>query len=203
MRSSFFWALRHGDTETKLQVIQAFAIIADGEVKESLQQFIADPMEEDYLKRVAIFVLRSIGVTKPLNAFLEGEEQVVQSYPFFSPKLPSWDPRWKKVMGVALSHMNKRYDLVQQHDLETLWVEFLTRVYPQTPNVVKVEAWAAALEYLTAKMHRREISFQEVAARYGASVSTISKHVRTIDEACGLKKKMEAVHQQFKTTDIH
>lgn len=197
VRSSFFWALRHGDLETKLQVIQAFAAIADNEVREALQHFILEQSEEDYLKRVAIFVLRSIGVTGPLQAYLGDQEITVQAYPF-SPKLPDWDAKWQQVMEVALSQMNKRYDLVQQHDLETLWVEFLTRAYPGVPNVGKVEAWAAALEYLTAKMHRRSITFQEVSTRYGVSVSTISKHVKTIDDACGLKQKMEAVRLQFK-----
>ena len=47
--------------------------------------------------------------------------------------------------------MNKHYDLVQQHDLLTLWIEFLSRVYPDVPKLGKVEGWAAALEYLTAK----------------------------------------------------
>ena len=61
----------------------------------------------------------------------------------------------------------------------------------------KVEAWAAALEYLTAKMHRREISYKEVSSRYGVSVQTISKHVKTIDQACGLREKMEAIFPRF------
>ena len=37
----------------------------------------------------------------------------------------------------------------------TLWVEFLSRVYPDVPKLTKPEGWAAALEYLTAKMHRQ------------------------------------------------
>ncbi|GJM69808.1 hypothetical protein HMSSN036_20240 [Paenibacillus macerans] len=39
VRSSFFWALRHGDAKTKLQVIQALGLIADQEVEEALQAF--------------------------------------------------------------------------------------------------------------------------------------------------------------------
>ncbi|OGX68105.1 MAG: hypothetical protein A2189_00125, partial [Paenibacillus sp. RIFOXYA1_FULL_44_5] len=37
VRSSFFWALRHGDRDTKLQVIQAFGIIADSEIENMLR----------------------------------------------------------------------------------------------------------------------------------------------------------------------
>ena len=89
--------------------------------------------------------------------------------------------------------MEKRYDMIQQHDLETLWVEFLTRMYPSVPKITKIDGWAAALEYLTAKMHRRQISYTEVATRYGVSTSTVSKYVKVIDDACGLKAKMAEI----------
>jgi uncharacterized protein YerC len=100
-------------------------------------------------------------------------------------------------MDMALLTMDKRYDMVQQHDLQTLWVEFLSRVYPNVPKVQKLEAWAAALEYLTAKMHRRTISYHEVASLYGASITTISKCVKSMDEACGIREKMDAIFPKF------
>jgi tetratricopeptide (TPR) repeat protein len=192
VRSSFFWALRHGDSDTKLQVIQAFGLIGDNEVKDALRDFIQDPAEEDYLKKVAVFVLRAIGVCEPLAAVLEGQSLTLEASPY-SPKLPRWETKWQSVMDTALRTMNKRYDMIQQHDLETLWVEFLTRVYPTVPKITKVEGWAAALEYLIAKMHRRAISYYEVAARYNVGVATVSKNAKWIDEACGLKEKMDAI----------
>jgi len=98
--------------------------------------------------------------------------------------------------------MDRRYDMVQQYDLQTLWVEYLSRVYPnQAPKISKVEGWAAALEYLTAKMHRRAISYHELAHRYHVSVATISKNVKIIDEACGLREKMEAIFPKFSSFD--
>ncbi|KIL38832.1 hypothetical protein SD70_23910 [Gordoniibacillus kamchatkensis] len=192
VRSSFFWALRHGDTDTKLQVIQAFGLIGDGEVKDALREFILDPAEDDYLKKVAVFVLRYIGTREPLPAVLEGQRLTLEASPY-SPKLPRWEAKWQSVMDTALHTMNKRYDMVQQHDLETLWVEYLTRVYPNVPKITKIEGWAAALEYLIAKMHRRAISYHEVAARYNVGVTTVSKNAKWIDEACGLKEKMDAI----------
>lgn len=196
VRSSFFWALRHGDTDTKLQVIQAFGLIADNEVKEALLEFIQEPAEDDYLKKVAIFVLRNMGLQDPITAVLDGKKLTVPASPF-SPNLPVWEPRWQAVMDMAIREMTRRYDMVQQYDLQTLWVEFLTRVYPGVPKIAKVEGWAAALEYLTAKMHRRAISFHELSHRYDVSVATISKNVKIIDQACGLKEKMEAIFPTF------
>jgi tetratricopeptide (TPR) repeat protein len=196
VRSSFFWAFRHGDMDTKLQVIRAFGLIADNEVKDALKDFILEPQEDDYLKKVAIFVLRSIGVKDSLPAHLDGKVISVQDSPF-TPSLPVWEAKWQSVLEMALRGMQKRYDIIQQHDLEILWVEYLTRVYPGTPKITKPEGWAAALEYLIAKMHRRTISYMEVSSRYGVTVSTVSKNVKLIDEACGLKEKMEAIFPKF------
>lgn len=196
VRSSFFWALRHGDANTKLQVIQAFGLIADDEVKDALLEYIGQPGEDDYLKRVAIFVLRSIGVKEPLTAVLGGNRTTVAPSPV-APDLPMWDPKWQQVMETAMRYMFRRYDVVQQYDLQTLWVEYLSRVFPNVPKITKVEGWAAALEYLTAKMHRRPVSYQETAERYGVSVSTVSKNAKLIDEACGLKEKMDAIFDKF------
>ncbi|MFC4812189.1 tetratricopeptide repeat protein [Paenibacillus sp. GCM10023250] len=192
VRSSFFWALRHGDRHTKLQVIQALGMIADNEVKDALREFIVEPQEDDYLKRIAIFVLRSIGVHESLHAILEGKETVIEHSRMPS-RLPIWEDKWQSVLEAALMRMNKQYDLVQQHDLLTLWIEFLSRVYPDVPKLGKVEGWAAALEYLTAKMHRREISYHEVSQRYGISIATVSKCAKRIDEICGIKEKMRTI----------
>jgi len=192
VRSSFFWALRHGDTETKLQVIQAFGIIADSEVKEALSEFLQDPKEEDYLKKVAAFVLRMIGVKEPQAAYLDGELHSLPPTPY-APTLPEWDPAWQQVLDLNTASMNKRYDLIQQHDLETIWIEYLSRIHPVKPRMAKPEGWAAALEYLTAKMHRRAVTYEEVAFRYQTSASTVRTCVKHIDAACGLKEKMAAI----------
>jgi len=196
VRSSFFWALRHGDIATKLQVIQAFGMIADSEVEEALREFLLEPNEDDYLKKVASFVLRSMGASGPMQAVLTGETTVIHSAPY-TPNLPVWETEWQQVLVLALTQMNKRYDMIQQHDLETLWVEYLTRVYPSAPKLGKIAGWAAALEYLTAKMHRRAISYDEVCERYAASPATVSKNVKLIDQACKLKEKMEAIFPKF------
>ena len=196
VRSSFFWALRHGDAKMKLQVIRAFGIIADSEVEDALREFLLEPDEDDYLKRVALFVLRSMRAKEPIYVHLDGRKIPLRSSPW-SPNLPVWQDKWQSVMETALQKMDTRYDMIQQHDMETLWVEYLSRVYPNVPKIAKAEGWSAALEYLTAKMHHREISYQEVAEKYGVSVATVSKNVKRIDEVCGLKEKMDAIFRKI------
>ncbi|MNM73027.1 hypothetical protein D3C81_847430 [compost metagenome] len=192
IRSSFFWALRHGDARTKLQVIQAFGSIGDVEVIEALRAFLMEPGEEKYLKNIALFVLRSLGVkestpVRDQDGTRMADPQVISS------ELPVWEDRWQAVIDIAAQNMDKRYNLLQRYDLEILWVDFLTRQYPKTPVITTVAGWAAALEYLTAKMHRRAITYEEVARRYGVSVSTASKYARRVDEVCGIKEKMNVI----------
>lgn len=197
IRSSFFWALRHGDRSTKLQVIQALGMIGDDEVKGALREFLRLPEEDDYLKHVAIFVLRGIGDKEPVEVVLGGKRTLVEANRMPS-RLPVWHERWQAVVEAALQRMQHRYDMVQQHDLLILWAEFLNRLYPDTPVIRKAEGWAAALEYLTAKMHRQVITYEEAALRYGVSAATVCKHVQRIDEVCGIREKIKAImHMPF------
>lgn len=103
--------------------------------------------------------------------------------------LPRWERRWQAVVEAALAGMDKG-SVIQRHDLQTLWVHFLARTYPDVPRITKVEGWAAALVYLTAKMHRKSLTLREVSRQYGVSEQTVSRHARAIDRTCGLREKM-------------
>jgi len=199
LRSSFFWALRHGDRSTKLQVIQAYGLIGDEEVAETLRELLVDASEDDYVKKVSLFALRSMGVKGPIRAIIGGREIEFEK-DVYSPNLPVWDAAWQEIVDLAMERMSSRYDMIQQYDMMTLWVEFLTRVYPAVPKLTKKEGWAGALEYLTAKMHRRTASYQDVARRYGVSITTVSKHAKHIDEVCGLREKMNSIFANFGET---
>ncbi|MWC30858.1 tetratricopeptide repeat protein [Paenibacillus sp. MMS18-CY102] len=201
VRSSFFWALRHGDRQTKLQVIQALGMIGDDEVREALHAFLKEPQEEDDLKRIALLVLRSIGDTESVEAVFGGEPTIVEPRRIPT-RLPVWEDSWQDVLEEALRRMRPSYDLVQQHDLLTLWIEFLSRIYPDVPKIGKPGGWAAALEYWTAKMHSRPVSFEEVARRYETSAATVSKHARRIDEVCGIQDKMRSANAVLQTRPI-
>lgn len=189
IRSSFFWALRHGDHKTKLQVIQAMGLIADQEVEEALQAFLLEPDEDAYLKEMALFVLRNLGVNQPLPV-RSGATTTLVDPSRVSTQLPVWRSEWQAVVDLALERMKPSFDLQQQHDMETLWAEFLTRLYPDTPTVSHLEGWAAALEYLTAKMHGQSVTYEQVAQKYNISASTARRYVQRVDEVCGVKEKL-------------
>jgi len=196
VRSSFFWVLRYGDHDTKLQVIQALGLIGDQEVEMALREFVQRPEEADDLKRAALLVLYEIGAKEPYQAVLGGR-QVELNGPPRGAVLSVWEQSWQQVIDIALSKMEKHYDMIERYDMQTLWSDYLSKTYPDTPQIRRSEGWAAALEYLIAKMHRRHITYIEVAARYGVSVSTVRRHAMEIDRVCGLREKMEAIFPQF------
>lgn len=189
IRSSFFWALRHGNEDTKLQVIQALGFIGDEEVVSVLRDFLQQTDQTDYLKKVALFVLRHLGATGPFTVCLGGKQIEIDGSQLTT-ELPSWEPAWQKVLDIALAGMNQRTDVIQQHDLQSLWIDFLTRMYPDVPSMGKAEGWAAALEYVIAKIHHRVFSQQDAANNYRVSISTVNKRIRIIEEVCQIQERM-------------
>ncbi|EHS59795.1 tetratricopeptide repeat protein [Paenibacillus sp. Aloe-11] len=206
IRSSFFWALRHGDRATQLQVIQALSLIGDDEVRQALESFVEDPDQEDELKQRALHVLQELtdqehGVQEmaPQAEQMERLEAERDCHPIEGDVSASpVDPQWQAVLDKVLTVMSKPSDPAMQHDLRSLWLEYSDRLAPEVPMVQHTEGWAAALEYLTAKMHHHPVTYQEVADRYGISVSTVSRYARQIDSVCGIKQKLKQPLSTFK-----
>ncbi|KOS03766.1 tetratricopeptide repeat protein [Paenibacillus polymyxa] len=204
IRSSFFWALRHGDRATQLQVIQALSLIGDDEVRQALESFVEDPDQEDELKRRALQVLQELAEQGEQKMYPETEHSdqlEVENEPHTiegGVSASQVDPQWQAVLDKVLTVMSKPSDPVMQHDLRSLWLEYLDRLAPEVPMVQHTEGWAAALEYLTAKMHHHSVTYQEVADRYGISVSTVSRYARQIDSVCGIKQKLKQPLSTFK-----
>ncbi|MGQ3479698.1 tetratricopeptide repeat protein [Paenibacillus sp. TY11] len=204
IRSSFFWALRHGDRATQLQVIQALSLIGDDEVRQALESFVEDPDQEGELKRRALQVLQELAEQdgQKMPSETEHSERLeVEKDPHTTEgdvSASPVDPQWQAVLDKVLTVMSKPSDPAMQHDLRSLWLEYLDRLAPEVPMVQHTEGWAAALEYLTAKMHHHSVTYQEVADRYGISVSTVSRYARQIDSVCGIKQKLKQPLSTFK-----
>jgi hypothetical protein len=188
IRSSFFWALNHGDRETKLQVIKLFAWIADDEVEQVLRQFVMKPEEEDDLKKMALIVLKHMGAEEPYRAWIGGREVEIRS-PSAEPTLSPWMEQWKRVLECCLDGMRGQYDAVQIKDAQTLWAQYLVYCKAAPPTVRKVEGWAAALEYVVAKMHGLCLTQVDAARKYRVAAATVGRHARELERVCDLSSK--------------
>ncbi|CAH1058710.1 tetratricopeptide repeat protein [Paenibacillus pseudetheri] len=185
LRSSFFWALRYGDANTKLQVTEALRWIEDEEMSEILQGLLKQqPLQEEKLQEAALLSLqRLIGSVPEENVLQEAKEASTARLK----GLPEWREDWQKVIDQTVSMMDRRFDAVQKKDAELLWKQFVSSIYPDVPFIRQTEGWCAALEYLIAKMHNLPITYREVAQRYDVSVSMVSRYARRIDDECSFQ----------------
>lgn len=161
IRSSLFWALQHGEVETKIQVIQTFALIADPEVEQALREFIRRPDEIEQLKMLAVYVLRHIGAEGPFADMTEFKQD--------------WKEILDKAWSVVSAHGNDLYDVTRQ-----IWSDFLVKSLENPPVMKKPNNWAAGLAYLALRRQGIAVTQNDVAERFGVSVGTISKISRLI-----------------------
>jgi tetratricopeptide (TPR) repeat protein len=192
IRSSFFWALRYGDESTKLQVTNALRWIEDEEMSEVLREILEQqPLQEDRLQAAAMLSLQRLTGKDTEVEPLLGEE------PAPAPRhkvQPEWKEDWQRIIDQTIGMMDRRYDAAQKKDAELLWKQFVGNLYPDVPFIRHAEGWCAALEYLTARLHSRPVTYREVAQRYGVSPSMVSRYARRIDEECNIK---ESITTQF------
>lgn len=194
IRSSFFWALRHGDRATKLQVIQALAMIGDYEVQQALQTFVDEAADEDdELLHVASSVLNQLRQSEAetkgkqtsspvLVAMVRGQsaskEQLVAKKEDPAGSSPSWQAVVERVVQMTGSAAELR------QEAERVWNDFVSRMPSEKPNAKQIECWAAGLEYVAAKAYQRSVTYQSIAERYGISAATVSKYARQISQVC-------------------
>ncbi|WP_198299806.1 tetratricopeptide repeat protein [Tumebacillus avium] len=180
IRSSLFWALKHGDLETKMQVIQTFALLADKEVEHVLREFIKNPEEIDQLKRLAIYVLRHIGAEGPFQAHLDKEEVLLRVQSLPQDDLLTLQPEWQEVLDKTYSELDPAYGEEARHIARDLWTGYLNRVFHAPPRIVKIANWAAALEYAVLRKLGAKATQADVAARYGVAPGAVSKIYRLL-----------------------
>lgn len=180
VRSSFLWALRYGDADTKMQVLQALGYLADKEGEETLRRFLLQPDEDDHVKTIVILMLYDMEAEEPYRAILRGKEIDIYAKSF--PRQAAWMVKWHQVKQCFRSFMENRYEAEEHQEADQIWIEFLSRSYPHVPQIRKVETWAAAVEYVVARKNNRKITQREIAERYGVSSAALASHSRKLEE---------------------
>jgi hypothetical protein len=171
LRSSFIWALRHGDRETKRHVLQLLRWIADEEVVQLLRRVIEDPAEDPELKEEARAILVQIGEEAPEK---RGDDPDSEER---SPITPN--RRWEQVITCLMEHMSDQSEEMKVAG-QVLWTAWVIRGPRELSSVRKPEIWAAAVHYLVAKYHDEPLTQKEVAEHYGVSVSSVARAVKLL-----------------------
>lgn len=97
-----------------------------------------------------------------------------------------WErPEYEMVAGMLTDHMSRKHAMEMMIAAGVaIWKRFTEEAHP---NVRKLGAYAAAVDYIVQKtvLLQSLQSQKDLAAEYGTSSNTISKHSRTITEVLG------------------
>ena len=184
-RGLFQW-----EDDLKEKIISLYAGSGSSEGEGALREFVKNPWVKERLRLVALLALRKMGTSGDLQAFQDGKIQEVKSRDL-PPESSLWRSEWQKVLDCVLKRMNqsREYDGGFFDDIRAMWLDYINTVYPRVPRIHKVETWAAALEYSLARFHFLDITQQEMATRYGVSVSSVASRYREINKALSLDQK--------------
>lgn len=191
--AQFLHILRHGSENEQLHALQSYVLDGNHEVHTVLRQYVNRPLISEELQHAAERLLRQWAANQSLSP-----DELIDDIETARMSLPLWDERWQQIIEQVTVQPHKRYDSGFNHDVEALWIEFIKRVYPELPLLHHPEGWAAALEYLVARIHRLPLTYDEVAQRYGVSVSIISRYARRISRVCNVQQKVR--YAQAKST---
>ncbi|OWA35614.1 DDE transposase family protein [Saccharibacillus sp. O16] len=189
IRAGLLRKLRMGSEEDKRHAMQACHPQGDEELTEVLRTLARSPHESDELRELAWKTLGEVELER-IDVF-EEDELPAPELAREPAELPVWEKRWQDVLDTAIRASCTPSDFGLRRDLESLWTDFLRRLYPDVPVLSHIEGWAAALDYLTDKLRRGDSTYEEMGRRYGVSASTIGRYVKRMDQVCKIKERKD------------
>ncbi|MDB5085871.1 MAG: hypothetical protein JWN30_2757, partial [Bacilli bacterium] len=179
VKSSLLWALRHGDIETKTQVIQTISLLDDEDAKQALHEFVLNPGEMDQLKQLALVVLRRLGEEGHVSAHIGGKLTKVRMGSVPKDAMLECQPNWGQVLLAAQEKLSQYGSVPDALPRET-WLDFLERSLNMPPRIYQVDCWAAGLSYVVLHQLDMAVTQTEIASWFGVSKSTVSRTSRHI-----------------------
>lgn len=176
---SFRWVLDQGDQAAKVKVIQLLGIIGDETCESLLRNYLLKRTHEEECKKLALLVLYQTQAALPYTVWIYDQLHIIQ-LPDDQRTETAVDQTWNQILARCLEGM-KHYSAKQQEDVRRLWSAFIEKQGAQLPNVRRIEAWAAAFEYVIAKYHGLHITQSQVANKYAVSPSIVSHHVKKLN----------------------
>ncbi|EEG78206.1 tetratricopeptide repeat protein [Dethiobacter alkaliphilus] len=182
--------LYHESDEFKEEILHFYGKIGGDAACKVLRRFVKNPWIKERFRQLALLELKNMGYDGKVQTFQEGRitELDLDNYAF---NMPVWKKEWQQVVDCAMQNMRKSncYEDGFFEDIQAIWLDYINTVYPETPRIVKVETWAAALEYSLARFHFLSLTQKELADEYKVSSSSISSRFREINKALDLDEK--------------
>ena len=90
---------------------------------------------------------------------------------------------WRRVIGTAVSRREKTYARRTEylHELEWIWLHLVYVILNgKVPVIRHVQYWAVFLEYLYCCMHRHEVVYHTMAAKYGMTDTALRRKIASV-----------------------
>lgn len=176
LQESCAWALLNGNKQAKVQVLNVLGWNPHLDSEPMLRSFLQKREEDDELKQIALFLLRQQKAEPPFMLWYE-DQWIRLDQP---DKQPEDIPKWKQVLVLCLEKMEEYEDEVRR-DAKILWKAWLQEQSSTNIETIrKVEAWAAALEYVVIKSHGLALSQTKVAEKYNVAISTVARNAKLL-----------------------
>lgn len=183
---SLFWGLENCDENLKEYIIYSLVIFNNIEVERILRGFLLNDQEPYKLKKKALVALEEINAKPPYMVYTGGRTIKMDS---LIPEIKLWKDNWVKVIKLIDKEFKGIYSVVELYDARILWYQYIRDIYPNAPQVRKVEGWVAAIEYIVNKMHHKSVSFKMLSEKYSVGTKTISRNVKELDGILKISKK--------------
>ncbi|MGB7604744.1 MAG: tetratricopeptide repeat protein [Lutisporaceae bacterium] len=149
------------------------------EAQNIIRKLIISPDLEEEIKIEAIFLLDIIGAPQPYTVNFAGEIMEITADPL-SIDIYSVNGEWEDIIKKTQEKMKGLYKGAYKRFVENTWMSFIKYKYPETPRIINVDSWAAALEYVYCKLNNIKMSQTEIADKYSVSVSAIREKYKQI-----------------------
>ncbi|NLC11086.1 MAG: tetratricopeptide repeat protein [Firmicutes bacterium] len=183
-------ALYTAPDELKEEIIRFYGYLGNKEAKENLLRFVRNPWVKNRLRQTALLILKNFGVKGPVKVYMDGQLREV-NLAYYPVAAPYWEKKWQQVLDCAIENMRQTssYDEGFYEDLQAIWIDYINAVYPNVPQVRKVETWAAGLEYSLARFHFLNLTQEELAREYSVSSASVAAKYKEINRALNLDYK--------------
>lgn len=169
------WGLTYGSRQAKIQILNLLAWNTEIDSEEMLRSFLQQKEESDDLKRIALLLLQHQKAKPPYQLWYQGEWLELDQME----KQAKILEKWGQVLECCQPHLT-HYTEKERRGLMLLWNLWIKDHLYHDDVIRKVEAWAAALEYVLAKFYGHAVTQSKIAEKYHVSCSTVARNAKSL-----------------------
>lgn len=190
LRIALQWGLYQGSDLLKERIIRFYGSMRDSSAAAYLKEYVINPWIKERLRQIAILELKNRLPGERCRIFSDGRIIEVD-LPNYLLSTPVWRDKWQGVLNLALENMRKSpyYGEEFFEDIKAIWIDYINHAYPHMPQIGKIEAWAAGLEYCLARFHFLSLTQKDLAGNYGVSPASVSRIYKLINRELKIEQK--------------